>query len=921
MLRIHQSASVAQAKSYYTQSLGRGDYYARESEQPGFWFGQGAERLGLTGEVTRDQFFALLENRNPGDGKRLTVRDKGDNRRPGWDVVFSAPKSVSLLREITGDDRIATAMRESALETLADIEREAIATRVRRGGQNGTEPVGAIAVSLFTHDTTRPLEDGLPDPHDHIHAYIHNCAWVEREQRWQAIDTHALHIDRPYYEAAFEARLAARLSRDLGYRIERRADGWEIEGVLQTVIDKMSRRTAEIEAEAKRRGITNAGEKGQLGAKTRRRKGETLPHEELRERWLARLTPDERQALTATFERANSAQAPQRGPTAEQALAHAADHLFERDSTVPVTSLLTTALKFGVGTLTPEALREQLPRQGLLIANADGRSRATAAEIVEEEQQMLRFCREGRGVCDPLGGYGKPSFTRDDLNAGQKRAITALLGSFDRVQVLRGLAGVGKSTALGEVRTALEARGKNVFAVAPSTGARDVLRDDGFRAETVAMLLTSATLQQQLGCGGVLLVDESGMVGSRDMARLFAVAEKQGARVILSGDSGQLRSPARGTALRLIEERGGIKPAGLTEILRQTGKLKEAVAALAHGRADEGFNRLDALGAIHEVPDAGTRYGQLARDYADTLAQGKDALALAPTHRELEEVASAIRCELKGRGRIGEDEHRLLRLESSNLTAAQRRDVVQYHAGDVVQFVQNAKGGWRKGDRVAVIDRSAGEVRVKTATGEERLLPLAEAARFQLYRVRVLTAATGDRIRFTLGGTSHDKKKLTNGQVVTIAGFTPGGDLRLDNGRVVSKDYGHFAATGWAITAHAAQGKTVKGRVFVAQSAVSLPASDLAQFYVSVSRAKGGPGAVTIYTDDKDALRRAVTRIDRPIAATELVSPRPDAARVWALVRDRARRLVYQAKVRVRLGLERLHERLVAPHEHYAYRR
>ena len=83
---------------------------------------------------------------------------------------------------------------------------------MRRGGQQGTEKVGNLVASLFTHDTTRALEDGAPDPHDHIHAYLHNCAWVPREQRWQAIDTHEMHIDRPYYEAAFEARLAKKLT-------------------------------------------------------------------------------------------------------------------------------------------------------------------------------------------------------------------------------------------------------------------------------------------------------------------------------------------------------------------------------------------------------------------------------------------------------------------------------------------------------------------------------------------------------------------------------------------------------------------------------------------------------------------------------------------------------------------------------------
>ncbi|OWK38935.1 MobF family relaxase [Fimbriiglobus ruber] len=914
MLRIHQSASAAQAKQYYTQALDRTDYYARDGEQPGIWFGQGAERLGLAGEVSKEAFFALLENRQPGTQQRLTARDKGDQRRPGWDLVFSPPKSVSVLQALTGDERIREAMLTSAKETLAEIEAEAIATRLRRGGQQGIEPVSNLVASLFTHDTTRALGDNTPDPHDHIHAYVHNAAWIEREHRWQAIDTHALHIDRPYYEAAFEARLAARLAHDLGYHIERRSNGWEIAGVPQTVIDKMSRRTAEIEAEAKRRGITSAADKGQLGAKTRRAKGDPIPSGELRDNWLAKLTPDERQAIATTFNHARGPGGPQLGTTPLQALAHAADHHFERESTVPVKTLLTSALKFGVGAVTPESLREQFPRQGLLTAKADGRLRATAADVLAEEQAMLRFTRDGRGACDPLGGYGEPTFRRDDLNSGQKRAVTALLSSFDRVQILRGLAGVGKSTALGELRNAIEAQGRSVFAVAPSTGARDILRADGFHAETIAMLLTSEAQQKQLA-SGVLIVDEAGMVGSRDMARLFALAERQGARVILSGDSAQHRSPARGTALRLLEERGGLKPAGLTEILRQTGKLRDAVAALAGGHGEEGFDRLDAMGAINETPDAAQRYQLLARDYVDTLQQSKEALAIAPTHAEGEAVGTAIRTELKSRGLLGSNEHCLLRLENTNLTTAQRQDAAQYRDGDVVQFVQNVKGGWRKGDRATVVSHGESGVQVRTVSGEVKALPLAAAEKFQLYRTQELTVAAGDRIRFTLGGTTRDHKRLSNGRVATIAGFTPGGDVRLDNGWVVPKEFGHVAS-GWTVTSHASQGRTVKGRVFLAQSAASLPASNLSQFYVSVSRAKGGPGAVAIYTDDKFALRRAVARSDQPITATELLNPRAATTPAWASMLERVRRLAYHAKVYARLGLDHVREQLTAAQSH-----
>jgi conjugative relaxase-like TrwC/TraI family protein len=910
MLRIHQSVSAAQAKQYYTQSLGRGDYYTRNGEQPGHWYGKGAERLGLSGEIGKDDFFALLENTHPSTGERLSVRDIGDKRRPGWDLVFSPPKGVSVLRHF-GDERIAKAMTESVHETLRELEAEAIKTRERRGGKNSTVATGNLIASLFFHDTTRELSDGHPDPHDHIHAYIHNITWAPHESRWQAAELFDVHIDRPYYEAAFEARLAQKLNA-LGYPIERRADGWDIAGIPKQVIDTFSRRTAEIEATAKRLGIQDAHEKAELGAKTRRKKGTPQPTEVLKTYWQNKLSSEDHKTLTGLIDHARSGTvkaAANVSPT--QSLTHAIDHVFDRESTVAMRKIQTEALRYGVGSVSPEQVRSQLDQQPLLTALVGNRKIATTKEVLTEEQQMLHFARTGRGACDPLGGFGKHAFQRTFLNSSQKQAVTELLASFDRVQILRGLAGVGKSTALGEVRDGIEAQGRQVLAVAPSTGAVQVLAKDGFRAETVAMLLTDPWLQDELR-GGVLLVDEAGLVGTRTMARLFAVADKQHARVILSGDVGQHRSVERGMALKLLEERSGIKPAGLTHIMRQIGKLKDAVTALAQGRGEEGFQQLDALGSIHEIEDGVSRYQQLAKEYADTLAQGREVLAIAPTHAEGAKVTTAIRDELQQRGLIAPGEQIVSRLVSADLTEAQRRDPVQYQTGMVVQFVQNATGGWKRGERVTVSGHTATGVTVMTRQGEHKQLPLNQAAKFQLYRATALPVSQGDRVRITLGGATVAKKRLVNGSVHTITGFTATGDLRLENGWTLPKDYGHLAS-GWTVTSHASQGKTVKGRVFIAQSAESLPASNLEQFYVSVSRAKGSAEAVAVFTDNKIALRQAVSRSQRPLSATELQEHAEAASthkQVMNTFMTRLRRWKYLATLYTKMGWERMQHQI-----------
>ena len=95
-LMITMSRSAAAAKKYFAENLQRNDYLSQDGERPGVWFGQGAERLGLEGEVSAKAFRRLADNQDPSTGQRLSVRDV-KKARPGYDFTFSPPKSVSAL--------------------------------------------------------------------------------------------------------------------------------------------------------------------------------------------------------------------------------------------------------------------------------------------------------------------------------------------------------------------------------------------------------------------------------------------------------------------------------------------------------------------------------------------------------------------------------------------------------------------------------------------------------------------------------------------------------------------------------------------------------------------------------------------------------------------------------------------------------
>lgn len=868
MLRIVECKAAEAAKRYYTGGLSRGDYY--EEVEAGLWGGFGAERMGLVGEVEREAFVRLCENRRPDGLGALTERTKA-YRRVGYDLNFHCPKSVSVLHALLGDPRILQAFREAVDETMRGIESE-MKTRVRVGGESSDRETRNLVWATFIHTTTRPV-DGIPDPHLHAHCFAFNATWDPVEKRWKAGQFGDLKRDARYFEAYFHALLTAKLN-EAGYAIERRGKGWEIAGVPLHLIKEFSRRTAEIEAAAKKRGITDPVEKSELGAKTRRSKDESLPAATVRARWEQQLKPGDRDEL----KKLNAKRAMSSLISPEASVDYALSHCFERASVVREKLVMETAMRRGVGCVTPVTVRHALDSRALLSREVSGQTLVTTPEVLHEEEAMISVARNGRNTCRSFSTE-RPTLSDTKLNAGQRAAVEYLLSSTDRVMVVRGKAGTGKTTLMQEAVSRIEvSSGRSVQVLAPTSEAsRGVLRSEGFpSADTVARFLTDQAFQARIK-GGVLWVDEAGLLGCKSMNQLFTVAAKQNARVILSGDVSQHAAVERGDALRILERDAGLGAVTLREVLRQRGEYKAAVEDLSKGHVMDGFRRLDRLGAIREVPQE-VAHQEIAHAYAECRLQRKSVLIVSPTHAEGRAVTAVVRERLTTQGLLG-DPRDFERLRSLGVTAAERRDPHTYEPGHVVEFHQNAKG-FRAGGRHEVLGKdSDGHVLVQHL-GKSVPLPLEQAERFDVFEKERLQVAAGDVIRITRNGripaekgeTATGNRQLANGSLHSIRGFTRDGNLTLTNGWVVPKDFGHLTH-GYCVTSHASQGKTVDV-VLVAQSSGSFVASSAEQFYVSASRARE---KVFVFTDNKAELLEAV-RVSSPrMGAVELLHQGPDA--------------------------------------------
>ena len=296
-------------EAYYEQqvALGLDDYYAGRGESPGLWVGSGAEAIELVGAVEEGALSVLLSRRQPrrrraparaGEGahdhrphprrgdRHLARRAKTLAPVAGYDLVFSCPKSVSLLHALTGDEgvrRVISDAHEASWQAaLSYLEAEACVVRRGRGGAIREQGEGFVAAA-FRHRTSR-----AQDPHLHTHVIVANLA-RSPDGVWRALDGEA--ILRTYRLAAgylYEAHLRHELSGSLGVRWTEPVKGMaEIEGVPQEAIRAFSTRRQSLVEHMEAMGTSGFAASRVAALATRERK-EAVDLPDLRDSWLAR---------------------------------------------------------------------------------------------------------------------------------------------------------------------------------------------------------------------------------------------------------------------------------------------------------------------------------------------------------------------------------------------------------------------------------------------------------------------------------------------------------------------------------------------------------------------------------------------------------------------------------------------------------
>ncbi len=867
-------------------------YYAKndpEHRKASRWYGEAAALLGLHGTVKPNRFESVLAGYVPGTDLRLgRMRDGEHQHRPGVDVTFSAPKSVSLEALVYAAPktraRVVRAHDEAVSATLGFIEAELLQTRSydpRTGRRPRVQADGMVAAT-FRHLASRNL-----DPQLHTHAVIANMT-RGRDGDWRSAEFTSVERSKLLIGAYYRNELRTRLEA-LGYAtvptLVGRMPGFEIAGYERPMLDAFSTRRRELLDYMADRGWENTPARTQQAALyTRRRKAEP-ERQVLHETWQERaqeLGPARDQDIARGRNGVGASASLQSElrayPSALSVVRRAVEHLEERCTVFSANDLRAWALAHGGGQHSLEALDAgiaQLRRDRHLIevtarradlAFVTDRARNAERDIIAGMRAGLDAGRSLAPAAAVEAGLGEAG-----LNPGQRDAARAILLSPHRTVGVQGHAGSGKTTMLRAVK---ELAGENrIIGLAPSASAVHVLAGEAdIPARTLQGFLTryrdvgdgiappekTEEARKALG-GAVLILDEASMVGTVQMRALTRIASQTDvARMALIGDRRQLRSVEAGQPFGLLQD-AGMPTARMDEVVRQ--RDADLRAAVLHMVADEPRMAVEELGngvLETESDELGRKAAQLWLDLDPDLRAG--TAILAPTHELRAEINDAVRHGLEDEGVLHGPALEIERYVNLHLTRSQKGEVANYRPGDVAVFHHDGYGvKARAGDACRVLEaQDDGHVLLAHPDGGERRIDPGGYIRYRLdlYETRPMVLRAGDQVRWTRNDTVRG---LINGEHARVLSIGPVNvRMRTQDGREIAMARDdpqlHHLDHAYSSTVHAAQGLTCDRVIAVLDTDRGAPA-DQAMFYVELTRARDN---VVLLTDDREALIEAL---------------------------------------------------------------
>ena len=712
------TVGIGTAADYYLDE--QSEYYTGGKEPSGRWYAPGGA-FGFEdgGAIDAGAFRKLHAGMDPSgtplgrDNRSLTTERVG-----GYDLTFSAPKSISVLWAVAEPEvrsTIEQAQERAARSSLNVLREHAGYARRGKGGAS-LEKVEFLGAT-FQHGEARPTEreDGnlASDPQLHTHSVIFNIA-ERADGSWGALDGRHFFKWKMAAGAIYRAELAQGL-RDLGFAIEMTDDGlFEVAGVPEEVRQHFSSRRSQIEGELKSRGLETKEAQALASAVTRTSRhgksvDETAEARHARWRGEAEAFGFSEKTVAEWTQRRGKTEDLQDEMGFQARLADIPARLTEHEAVfreeAVYSAVAIAALNTGEGANEVEEAVSGLLDEGEIVevgrddlglpvysTQEMAQAEAELVELARQAEENHRHRLTSREV-EPLVQAG-------GLSEEQRDAVRFVTEGSD-IAVMEGSAGAGKTHALRTVCEVYRRAGRRVIGTSTAWRMANQLGDDlSMEAKaTDAWLASDRAGKPFLDRNTVLIVDEAGQLSSRQMLDVLQAAEKAQAKVILTGDQRQLQAIGAGPGLRLVAEQVGA--VRIDTIVRQRQEwARMAVTDLSLGRAGRAiaeFEQHDALKWCVDGPDAVRQAVSDWKSFKKTHPS-KTAMVLARTNKQVAALNAEMRKHLRETGRLSEKEYSIQVVSPSG-----RSVTLAVSVGDQVLFKKRI-------DALGVINGTSGVV-------------------------------------------------------------------------------------------------------------------------------------------------------------------------------------------------------------------
>ena len=904
-------ATLAQAASaaYYLESQRSfrhpNEYYVAGEEPDGVWFNpKGLLGLENGAKVDSSDFHRLYNGFAPDGSQRLTRNAGSESRSPGLDMTFSADKSVSALWAIAEPalrSRIEDAHNDAARVALEEtVFRHCAFTRIRdREGQIKVLPAD-ITAAMFQHGTSREN-----DPQLHTHCLIFNAARTQEDGKWRAMHQYPVYSWAKAAGAVYRNALSWNLRERLGTRMEQYGpDGafTRIEGMPEDLQVFWSKRRKTIVAKAGELGIPSLGNASRMaGVNKLTRAGKSHDNDpEVRHgRWQEEAQGFcEREELVAAVTGNEVDIGREQIRELTDRLDDLPAHLAREEAVFRRPDMVEAAANAAAGLIGPEALKTAIERlrRNPEIERLEPK-KPTAESLAGMVHTQVYSTRHNLGLEQAVkdmassmasdAGHGLPEeavalkvetlLDRNyPLSQEQSMAIRHATVHGGRVAVIEGAAGSGKTTTLRPITDLHREHGYEIVPTAVAWRTAVALGDDcDARPCCVDKLLKLAAKGQlEIGRRTLIVVDEAGMLSTRQAHHILQLSERHGAKVVFAGDTRQQQPVEAGPGLRLIRDIAG--SVRVDRIRRQKADLE------------------DVLVYVHkETPEqARFRAGLTSRQERDALLADYEAMEKKPAFTSWQvavsealrdgDAAQAIEAwRLRGRLHLCYDEEKTL------------RRLVDDWARHV---------GAEPEKSAVVLARTRAEARALSWLMRERVLartPDAKRAVIEVSRdldgrvTEPLEIAVGDRLRI---GATQWEKQLFNGTVVTVEGL----EVRRAGDTAVSRKARNKKAGGRAGRGpEAAEDQLEAGR---AREGFGGKAEDEHSVFIT---ARTDDGRAVSFCHDEIRDFHDNIRLDYGYAMTIASAQGITVDRAFLLIDDRpSRETVYPAATRHREGID-----------------